>query len=83
MPAFNLSDFAIAVLDLWSTYPLTFLGCEAVLICCAFRFAFLAGLKVTLKQESRAVQIERTKEHEARAANLRLVAKRMADKEVA
>jgi len=67
----------------WSENPGIFL--LFAVFCCvvAFRLAFLAGLKVTLKQESRAVQIERTKEHEARAANLRLVAKRMADKEVA
>lgn len=67
----------------WSENPGIAVLFSTVLICVAWRFAFLAGLKVTLKQESRAVQLERTKEHAARAASLRLVARRMNDKEVA
>ena len=59
--------------------PGVFICCAMVLIVVAWRFAFMAGLKFTVRQESRAVQIERTKEHEARAASLRLVARRMTD----
>lgn len=83
MPPFVWSDFLDAVL-LWVAYhPLAFIVCSSVACVVAFRLAFLAGLKVTVKQESRAVQLERAKEHAARAAHLRLVAKRMRDSEVA
>ena len=57
------------------------LACLACLV--FFRLAFYAGLKLTVQRESRAAQIERTKEHAARAAHLRLVAKRMDESEVA
>ena len=48
-----------------------------------FRLLFKARIRVTLRQESRAVELERNKEHAARAANLRIAAKRLDDKEVA
>lgn len=67
----------------WIDNPGVFLLFACVSCIVAFRLAFLSGLRGTLKQESSAVQIERTKEHAARAAQLRLVAKRMDDKEVA
>ena len=72
-----------SILILWSDNPGIAVAFCAVCCVVAFRFAFLSGLKVTLKQESRAVQLERAKEHAARAAHLRLVAKRMDESEVA
>ena len=44
-----------------------------------FRLLFKARIRVTLRQESRAVELERNKEHAARAASLRLVARGMTD----
>lgn len=83
MPTFSLSDFLGYTLTQVSTHPLLGLALTVPLVLVAFRLFFLSGLTVTVTQERRAVQIERTKEHAARAAHLRLVARRMTDNEVA
>lgn len=83
MPPFVWSDFLDAVL-LWVAYhPLAFIVCSSVACVVAFRLAFLAGLKVTVKRESKAADRERELEHRKNAEHLRLVAKRMHDSEVA
>lgn len=67
----------------WSDNPGIFICCAMVLICVAWRFAFMAGLKVTVRRESKAADRERELEHRKNAEHLRLVAKRMHDSEVA
>ncbi len=63
----------------WVENPGIFVLVSMVLICVAFRFAFLARLKVTMRREAVGVDRERELEHQKNAAHLRLVASRMAN----
>lgn len=63
----------------WSNNPGIAVLFSMVLICVAWRFAFMAGFKLTVRRELKATDRERELEHAKRAAHLRLVAARMTD----